>query len=79
MFFINYLIMNYVKTGYNKYGNTYYVYGDGQYSYDNENGSYYSHLKDKYSTDYIDIYEYKNYYNEYKHSSNQQIKKKRKK
>lgn len=51
------------KSGYNKQGNKYYIYSDGQYEYDNDDGSYYSHFKDNYNN-YINTYYSK--YNIYK-------------
>ena len=44
------------KVGINKNGNVYTVYDNGQYSYDNDDGSYYSHFKMPYGSSYINNY-----------------------
>ena len=54
-----------IKSGYNKQGNKYYIYNDGQYEYDNDDGSYYSHFKDNCDyNNYVNTYYSK--YNTYK-------------
>lgn len=50
-------------TGINKSGNTYHVYKNGSYTYDNLDGSNYSHMYDYVSKCYNDEYTYNDYHN----------------
>lgn len=52
-------------SGFNSNGNRYYVYPNGQYSYDNQDESYYSHRYDDRYDKYVNSYTNQDYSYEY--------------